>query len=120
MKEFFVHKHALRSFRFLSYIPDMVKILKRKSNFFYIMLYKMQTPLDRIFLTKIFLEKNLIGKLLPKNILNFFFKQKKYLGLKNLFIGNIMYIKNKEDSIINKETLNFLLKKNVFFLRLIL
>jgi hypothetical protein len=50
------------------------------------MLYKMQTPLDRIFLTKIFLEKNLIGKLLPKNILNFFFKQKKYLGLKNLFI----------------------------------
>ena len=119
MKLFFTSKRVLRSFKFLTYILDLSKILKNK-NFILFVMHNTQSPTDRIFLNQSLAEKDINASVLPKKISNFFFKEKKYIGLKNLLSGNIMLVKNNLNETIKKNTLQFIFQQDYFCCHILL
>ena len=119
MKLFFTGKRVLRTFKILGYISILSKLLKHK-NFTIFVLHTTYEPKDRILLHKHLNEKNLTTKVLPKNVTSFFFKEKKYVGLRNLLSGNVMFIKNISEKTILKSSLEFIFQQDYFSCHLLL
>lgn len=113
MKLFFTGKRFLRSFKILGYISTLSKLLKRK-HFTIFVLHTTQDPKDRLMFRKDLNEKNLTCQVLPKNVSNLFFKEKKYIGLKNLLSGNVMFLKDIHNKVITKNGLEFIFQQDYF------
>jgi hypothetical protein len=119
MKLFLTSKRILRSFKILGYVSTLSKLLQSK-NFTIFVLHTTYEPKDRILLHKHLNEKNLTTKVFPKNVTSFFFKEKKYVGLRNLLSGNVMFIKNISEKTILKSSLEFIFQQDYFSCHLLL
>lgn len=119
MKLFFAHKRVLRSLKFLYYVIKLSKILQNTDSTLFV-LHSTKNPVERMFFHQLLNEKQLKGKILPNGVSKFFFKEKKYIGLKNLLLGNIMIIKSLETQVFKKDTLNFILQQDYFSCNLLI
>ena len=107
------NKRVLRSFKFLYYVVKLSNFLRNTDSTLFV-LHVTKNSIERMFFHQLLNEKQLNGKVLPNGVSRFFFKETKYVGLKNLLLGNVMIIKSVDTQTFKKDTLKFILQQDYF------
>ena len=113
-----INVRELRSFRFIQTSNQIKSLLENPKTTIIFSMYSSMNPSDRILYQEKFMEKNLKGIVVSKNIFKFLLKHNKWSDLKIALKGNLFLLIDKNNNI--SDTLNFIFSQHKIILRLLL
>ena len=113
-----INVRELRSFRFIQTANQIKNLLENPKATIIFSMYSSMNPKDRILYQEQFMQKNLKGMVVSKNIFKFLLKNNKWSDFKILLKGNLFLLIDQNNNIV--DTLNFVFSQDKIILRLLL